>query len=76
MLGVTAYDVSARMRYKGLGLLDAANETIDRLTAIKGDGGLIAVDANGNVTMPFNCEGMYRASISEGGDPDMQIYRS
>jgi L-asparaginase / beta-aspartyl-peptidase len=60
MLGVTAYDVAARMRYKGLVLEEAACETIEHLTNINGEGGLVAVDTNGNVTLPFNSEGMYR----------------
>ncbi|MFN0280248.1 MAG: isoaspartyl peptidase/L-asparaginase family protein [Pyrinomonadaceae bacterium] len=75
MLGVTAYDVSARMRYKGLTLNDAAQETIERLTEIKGDGGLIAVDSKGNVTLPFNSEGMYRASRSSQSQAIIEIYR-
>ena len=74
MLGVTAYDVSARMKYKGLTLEEAARETIEHITAIKGEGGLIAVDANGNVTLPFNSEGMYRGWIAEGGVPGTAIY--
>ncbi|MEP7149279.1 MAG: isoaspartyl peptidase/L-asparaginase [Acidobacteriota bacterium] len=60
MRGVTAYDVAARMKYKGLDLEIAADETLGRLTEIGGDGGFIAVDAHGNVVLPFNCEGMYR----------------
>ncbi len=75
MLGVTAYDVAARMKYKGLSLEEAARETIDRLTEIKGDGGLIAVDAQGNVTLPFNSDGMYRASISKDLEMEIAIYR-
>lgn len=75
MLGVSAYDVSARMKYKGISLADAADETIERLSAIKGEGGLIAVDSAGNVALPFNCEGMYRGSISEGSATHIQIYR-
>ena len=74
MLGVTAFDVAARMKYKGLSLEEAAQETIDRLTEIKGDGGLIAVDAHGNVTTPFNSEGMYRASLITDGEIDIKIY--
>mmetsp|Transcript_14676 Transcript_14676/g.33735 ORF Transcript_14676/g.33735 Transcript_14676/m.33735 type:complete len:311 (+) Transcript_14676:3-935(+) len=63
MRAVTAYDVSSRMEYKGLSLKDAVNESImDRLTEIGGDGGLVAMDKDGNIEMPFNCEGMYRAS--------------
>ena len=66
MLGVTAYDISARMKYKGLTLAEAAAETIDHLTSIRGEGGVIAVDAMGNVALPFNSQGMYRGYISEG----------
>lgn len=75
MRGVSAYDVAARMKYKGLGLAAAARETIERLTSIGGDGGLIAVDASGNTTLPFNCDGMYRGWIDDHGDPVTEIYR-
>ena len=76
MLGVTAYDVAARMKYKGLSLENAARETIDHLTKINGEGGLIAVDVNGNVTSPFNSEGMYRGSIRSGGIINIGIYEA
>jgi beta-aspartyl-peptidase (threonine type) len=66
MLGVTAYDVAARMKYKGLKLDAAANETLERLTDIGGEGGFIAVDANGTVVLPFNSDGMYRGYMTEG----------
>ena len=59
--GVTAYDVAARLNYRGLALEAAARETLERLTAIGGDGGFIAVDRHGQAVLPFNCEGMYRA---------------
>lgn len=75
MLGVTAYDVAARMKYKGLTLENAAHETIGRLTEIKGEGGLIAVDTHGNVTLPFNSEGMYRGSITQNGEIKTEIFR-
>jgi beta-aspartyl-peptidase (threonine type) len=75
MLGVTAYDVAARMKYKGLSLKDAAGETIDRLTSIGGEGGLVAVDSSGNVSLPFNSDGMYRAMIRPGSGPEISIYR-
>lgn len=74
MLGVTAYDVAARMKYVGLDVETAAIQTLARLTEIKGEGGLIAVDARGNVTMPFNSDGMYRAFLVEGGEPAIEIY--
>src|SRR5215203_181982 len=68
MSGVTAYDVAARMKYKGLDLGTAANEALEHVTDIGGDGGFIAVDGNGNVVLPFNCEGMYRGFRAEGGE--------
>lgn len=74
--GVVAYDVSCLMEYKGLSLQQAAEEVImKRILKIGGDGGLIAVDAKGNVAMPFNTEGMYRGyKTSDGGDVVM-IYK-
>lgn len=75
MLGVTAFDVAARMKYKNLSLENAANETIERLTEINGDGGFIAVDALGNVATPFNCEGMYRGFVKADGEINIEIYK-
>ncbi len=75
MLGVTAYDVSARMRYKKLGLQDAAGETVERLSEIKGEGGLIAVDTRGNIALPFNSEGMYRGWVTSDGGLHTGIYQ-
>ena len=73
--GVVAYDVSCLMEYKGLSLKDAAKEVIGiRLLEIGGDGGLIAVDVHGNIAMPFNTEGMYRASKTSLGNKTVQIY--
>src|SRR5436190_11760635 len=66
MLGVTAYDVAARMKYSNSSLVEAAREAVYRLTQINGEGGLVAVDTGGNVTMPFNSEGMYRAFMTKG----------
>ena len=74
MLGVTAYDVAARMKYKNLSLEQAANETIAHLTEIGGEGGLIAVDAFGNVVLPFNSEGMYRGFMRDK-EPVIEIYK-
>jgi len=73
---VVAYDVSCLMEYKGLSLEEASNEVVHkRLLEIKGDGGLIAVDTNGNIAMPFNTEGMYRASKSSKGKEEISIYK-
>ena len=75
MLAAAAYDVAARMKYKNSSLIEAARETIDYLRGIGGEGGLIAVDSNGNVTTPFNSEGMYRGSASADGEMKIEIYR-
>ncbi len=58
-------------------MLDAACEQVINETLFKmgGEGGLIAVDAAGNISMPFNSEGMYRAYIREGFEPVIEIYR-
>ena len=75
MRGVTAYDLAARMKYKGLSVEAAARETIDHLTRINGEGGLIAVDKHGNITQPFNSGGMYRGYIIHNGSTTIEIYR-
>ncbi|MCL4159816.1 UNVERIFIED_CONTAM: hypothetical protein GTU68_063065 [Idotea baltica] len=73
--GVVAYEVSALMEFKGLGLQAACDEVIHkRLLEIDGDGGLIAVDAQGNVALVFNTEGMYRGSVVSGGEALIEIY--
>lgn len=74
MRGVAAYDVSALMEYRGLGLVAAADEVIRR--RLRGKGGLIAVDTQGNVTLPFNTEGMYRAWIDAAGGMHTAIYET
>lgn len=74
--GVIAYDVSCLMEYNGMSLQEAASEVIhNRILKIGGDGGLIAVDAKGNMTMPFNTEGMYRACKSSTGKTEIAIYQ-
>ena len=75
MLGVTAYDVAARMKYKNLNLSDASAEAIEHLTKIGGEGGFIAVDNSGNVALPFNCEGMYRGFMTASGEINVEIYK-
>ena len=73
---VAAYDVACLMEYKGLSLEEAARIVVqDKLAPVGGEGGLIAVDAAGNVTLPFNSEGMYRASRVEGGGAMVAIYK-
>ena len=68
--GVVAYDIAAKMEYQGVALTNAAADVVLRkLTEAGGRGGVIAVDAQGNVAMPFNTEGMYRGVIRADGKP-------
>lgn len=74
--GVVAYDVSCLMEHKNISLEEASNEVVyKRMLEINGDGGLIAVDAKGNIVMPFNTEGMYRACKSSDGTEAVLIYK-
>ena len=75
MKTLAAFDVSARMRYKKLSLKSAANEVIENLREIGGEGGLIAVDALGNIVLPFNSDGMYRGFMTADGVLKVEIYR-
>lgn len=74
--GVVAYDVSCLMEYKNFILQQACDEVIHhRLKKIGGDGGLIAVDSQGNLTFSFNTEGMYRACWGSESDKIVAIYK-
>lgn len=71
-----AYDISARMQYKGFSVIEAAGEVINNvLVNIKADGGLIAIDKDGNFTMPFNTSGMFRGYIDQDGKHEVKIYK-
>jgi len=75
MRGLAAYDVSALVEYVGLPLRFAARRVVmDKLPPLGGRGGLIAVDARGNVALPFNTEGMYRGWARVGEAPVSAIY--
>ncbi len=72
---VVAYDVSALMEYKGLDLEAATQEVVNKkLKAMGGEGGLIALDKQGNVAMPFNTPGMYRGYIKKEGAAQVFFY--
>lgn len=74
-LGV-ARDISSLMEYKNYSLIDAANEVImNKLSKLGGDGGIISIDKNGNVAMPFNTDGMYRGYYLNGEKPVVKIYK-
>lgn len=72
---VAAYDVCARMAYGAQSLQEAVHQVIDEsLPAIGGQGGLIAVDAKGNLSLSFNTEGMYRGHARVGEEPHTAIF--
>lgn len=72
---VVAYNICARMLHAGATLSESADAVINGVLAEEGgDGGVIALDADGNVAMPFNTSGMYRASIDREGDLEVKIY--
>lgn len=71
-----AAEIAARMRHAGQSLDQAATAVVmEDLAPNDGSGGLIAVDRLGNVSMPFNCEGMYRGMVRQGEDAQTFIYR-
>jgi L-asparaginase / beta-aspartyl-peptidase len=74
---VVAYDICARMRYKGISLQQAAHEVIwERLEAQQPEtGGIVSLDAQGHVVMTFNSRGMYRGYIDQDGQVTTAIYR-
>ena len=73
---LAAYDISALMDYGNLSLLEACERVVmEKLPALGGSGGLIAIDREGNVVLPFNSEGMYRAWAYAGDTPTIGIYK-
>ena len=74
---VAAYDVSCLMEYKNMSLQQACEEVVlKKLASMRGDGGLIGVDSNGNAAMVFNSAGMYRGLRNNDGENVIAIYGS
>ena len=71
-----AREICALVQYKSMALQAAADEVIQkRLTAMKGDGGIIAISPDGQTAWSFNSPGMYRARLAEGGKTQISIYK-
>jgi beta-aspartyl-peptidase (threonine type) len=69
------HEISARMRHAGQSLADATDAVVlDELVRMGASGGVIAIDRDGRIALPFNCEGMYRAWRACGGDRGVAIY--
>jgi beta-aspartyl-peptidase (threonine type) len=72
-----AFDISARMQHGGQSLAQAANAVIHgTLTDMGGTGGVVALDRDGNIAMPFNTSGMYRGYIDQDGTATIAIYKN
>jgi L-asparaginase / beta-aspartyl-peptidase len=69
-----AHDICARMLYLKAPLLAAARAALGKVAGLGSDGGVIAVDRRGNIAMPFNSEGMYRACIDRRGQRSVEIF--
>jgi L-asparaginase / beta-aspartyl-peptidase len=66
ILAAVAHDIAARMRYGGQTLATACDEALAQVKALGGDGGVIAINARGEIALPFNSGGMKRASVIAG----------
>ena len=75
MRGLLSYQVSVRMEFEGLTLGEAVMKVIDgELTGMGGDGGMIALDKDGNIAMRFNTAGMYRGYVKDDGEFHVAIF--
>lgn len=73
---VVAHDISALMEYKGMPLQEAAEHVItEKLPELGGYGGIIAIDKNGNIVMPFTTSGMHRGYVIDDGEIVVKLYR-
>lgn len=72
-----AADICSRVKYQGVDIVTAGDAVIhDVLLPAGGTGGVIIIDRQGNVHMPFNTEGMYRAQRVGNADAEVAIYKN
>jgi len=72
---VVGHEVSTLIQYRGMSVTDAAEQAIKKVGELGGTGGLIAIDREGHVAMPFNTSGMYRGRVDPDGKFIIEIYR-
>lgn len=73
---VVAYDISCLIEYKGLSLTEACEFVVnDKLKKFGGEGGLVALNTNGDCVLAFNSDGMYRAWKTSENKKGVEIYR-
>jgi len=70
-----AHEVSALIEYRGMKLQEAAQMALDAVEKLGGAGGLIAIDKNGEIALPFNTNGMYRGYVDPNGKFVVEIYK-
>ena len=71
---VVAYDIAAQIIYDNKSIEEASIKSLDKVMETGGDGGVIGLDSQGNISMKFNTAGMYRASVDKNGKLTVKIY--
>ena len=71
---VVAYDIAAQIIYDNKSIEEASIKSLDKVMKTGGDGGVIGLDNEGNISMEFNTVGMYRASVDINGKVTIKIY--
>jgi isoaspartyl peptidase/L-asparaginase-like protein (Ntn-hydrolase superfamily) len=69
-----AVQVAHRVRFAGESLAEAAQAALAEVKALGGDGGLIAITADGQLTMPYNSQGMKRAALLPDGTIVSEVF--
>ena len=71
---VVAHDIAALVEYKGLDIVTASKQVLQKVEKLGGDGGVIVMDTKGNVALEFNTAGMYRAHMNSKGELEVKIF--
>ncbi len=74
MRTLAAFNVSARIKYLKQSLQDASAESLQEITDMNGLGGMISIDKDGNIAMPYNSPGMFRGYINREGERSVEIF--
>ena len=72
---VACHEISALMEHAGMSLKKASQAVIDKISGLEGAGGVISIDKNGNISLPFNTAGMYRGHVDSTGQAVIEIYK-
>ena len=72
---VACHEISALMEHAGMTLKKASHAVIDKISGLEGAGGVISIDKDGNISLPFNTAGMYRGHVDSTGQAVIEIYK-